>query len=129
MRIRGHITLICLVCIVIQWTTITCQSTIKRSADVDENENTLPELLVEIKNTLNAISGELQFHKETTNAQHQYTGQKLEEIERKLQEINETSQSRISDAIRTLNTSIQSVQSAVYELTTTCSRKRLDSSE
>jgi SpoU rRNA methylase family enzyme len=116
MSIRGHITFICLVCIVVQCTTITaCQSTIKRSADVDEEESASLEVLAEVKTALNTISKDLQLLKESTNAQQQNVGQKLEEIERKLREMNETNQYRL--------------RSTVHHLTTYCSPKRLDSSE
>jgi hypothetical protein len=106
---------ICLVCIVVQWTTITCHSTIKRSTDVDEDESASLEVLDEIKNTLNVITRDLQLLKKSTNAQQQNVGQKLDKIERKLQEMDETSQYRL--------------RPAVPHLTTYCSPKRLDSSE
>jgi hypothetical protein len=89
MRIRGQVMLICLIHIVVHWAIITCQSTIKRSADVDEKEYAL---VVEIKNIFNVIGIDLQLHKEATNAQLRYMGQKLEEIGVKLQKMNETSQ-------------------------------------
>jgi hypothetical protein len=65
MCIRGHMMLICLVYIVVQWTLVTCQSTVKRFADVDVNEYSLAKELVEIKNILNDISRDQQLHKET----------------------------------------------------------------
>jgi DNA repair exonuclease SbcCD ATPase subunit len=125
MRICGYEMLICLICIVVQWTIITSQSTTQRSANVDEQQCALAEVLIEIKNTLNTLSRDLPLIKETTtvlNAQQQYMGQKLEGFEIQLQEINETNQHRASDgfhdAAGTLNTSVQSVQSTSHTLNT-----------